>query len=253
MTNKYSVFLALPQGSFIHPGSIHGIYRATRQQRLHIAERHSSLLTFNFNLLLAQALNEREQHQLTHFAMLHADIEPEGFWLDILIDEMDEHNADVVSAVVPLKDQSGICSCGIEDPENPYTAAFRLTLKEVYQLPETFTSADCGYPDRALLVNSGCWVMRFTEPWVEKMALESPFGMRDVIVRKENGEFSARVEPEDWRMSRWWFREGKKVMATRCAGVAHHSASETYPNFPAWGLERDPQANERLNLQFRPN
>lgn len=240
MTEKKSIFLALPQGQFVHPGSVKGAFRASRRHRVQINEQPCSILTFGFNLLLASALNMRRSLGLTHFAMLHADIEPEPEsalgvgWLDTLLDELDAHQADLVSAIVPIKNDSGILSMGVEQPGDPFTAAFRLTLKQAYSLPETFSAADCGYPDRALLVNSGCWVMRFDQPWVEQLC----FTMQDRIEKGPDGVFRASVEPEDWRLSRDLHRMGRKVMATRKVAVAHHGHA-AYPNFPAWGQDRD--------------
>lgn len=232
---RCSVFLALPQGGSVHPGSVRGAMRATRKHKVYANDLQCSILTFGFNLLFCGALNARRSHNLTHFAMLHADIEPEDFWLDTLLEELHKHDADVVSAAVPLKEQTGICSTGIADPDNDFTAAMRLTLKQIHQLPETFSAADCGYPERALLVNSGCWVMRFTEPWVEEMC----FSMTDRIRRHEDGLFRAEVEPEDWKMSRWWHARGLKALTTRRVSLAHHGHAG-YANWPAWGLDEDP-------------
>lgn len=239
VAGKPHIFLALPQGQNVHPGSVRAAFRfATRQHRIQVTERRCSLLTLCFNMLYAEMLNRRAELGLTHFAMLHADIEPEPWWLDSLLVEMETHDADLISAVVPLKEHTGITSTGIEDPENPFTAAIRLTLRQVYALPVTFGAAECGYPERALLINSGCWVMRLDRPWLEDVA----FTVNDRIRKCDDGMFRAEVEPEDWHLSRFLHRRGARVMATRAVALTHHGDS-MFPNYPQWGRECESQAN----------
>lgn len=242
MTGRSRVFLALPYHGIVHPGSVRGAFRfASRQHDLRINERSCSLLAFAFNLLFANCLNTREADRLTHFAMLHADVEPQPWWLDTLLAEMEVHDADVVSAVVPLKADLGVTSTAVEEPGDPWTAHLRLTLRQAHALPPTFSAADLGYTDgRALLVNTGCWVMRLG-PWAEEMC----FTVRDRMMRAADGTFAPQVEPEDWAMSRWWASRGLKVMATTTVGVVHHG-SATFASFPDWGVGEDPEAQGRL-------
>lgn len=238
MPARHRVFLALPYHGAVAPGSVRGAFRfASRKHDLRISERDVSLLAFSFNMLLAECLTKRKAEGLTHFAMLHADVEPEHWWIDLLADEMEKHGADVVSAVVPLKANTGVTSTAVEEPGNAFTAHCRLTLKRVHALPETFGIADCGFTDgRALLVNSGCWLMRLGD-WSERMC----FTVRDRMTKRDDGTFVAEVEPEDWAMSRFWRDQGLKVMATRKVGVIHHGHAE-FPNWPGWGKDADPDA-----------
>lgn len=203
----------------------------------------SSLLCQTFNGLWCGALNHRPV--VTHFAMLHADIEPEPFWLDIVMAEMNRVGADIISAVVPFKDFSGLTSTAVEssDPWRPR----RLTLAEVLDLPETFRHSDIqsnyrpseGWDMGPLLINTGCMLVRFTEPWVERAC----FNIQDTIIRNSTGQFEPRAMPEDWNFSRWAHREGLKVYATRKATVCHVGLAR-YRNDEVYGMSTDPTHEE---------
>lgn len=168
--------------------------------------------------------------------MLHSDVCPGNWWLDVLLEEMETHNADVVSAVIPIKDQRGLTSTGLDDPKDPFRPEYRLVMREVDALPETFSSADLGMPERALLVNTGCWLCRFDLSWATRHA----FTINDTLRRGPDGKWAAEVEPEDWEFSRWAHREGLKVLATKKVEVLHRGVS-LYQNRGTWGkLETDP-------------
>lgn len=119
------------------------------------------------NIFFATALNAQEFDgwDLTHLVSLHNDVVPEVGWIDILMDELERTGADFLSAVLPIKDLNGLSSTAIDSTDDPFCVERRLTMSEVHSLPETFTAADCGYPDRPLLVNTGCWIMDFTKDW----------------------------------------------------------------------------------------
>src|SRR5689334_24495540 len=63
--------------------SLHGT--ATKAHRVYIASLTSSLLANNCNVHWCTALNHRASHDLQWFAMLHADVVPDAWWLDTLI------------------------------------------------------------------------------------------------------------------------------------------------------------------------
>lgn len=68
-------------------------------------EGGGSVLTHNFNMLLAMALDMRDRGEATHFSMIHADIEAKPLdWPDILYREMIAHGGHFISANVPIKD-----------------------------------------------------------------------------------------------------------------------------------------------------
>lgn len=191
---------------------------ASLRRRLLFGTGGGSLLALSFNSLWTMALNlQVKGFNIKYFGMMHSDVIPQDFWLDILYEELHSKFADVVSCVIPIKDDRGLTSTAIDDPENKFEVTRRLTSTEVQTLPETFSAADCGYPDRALLVNTGCWLCRFDRDWRFKVH----FTINDRIIRDSNGEWKAQVEPEDWNFSRQLHALGRKVYATRKVKVEH--------------------------------
>lgn len=196
-----------------------------------VYNRGTSVLTRTFNELWCDALNEREECGFTHFCMLHNDVVPMHFWLDVLMEEMEKYNLDVISAVVPIKNSLGLTSCGLDTPGNPWGVR-RLTLHEIFELPETFTAQDVPYRenDQDLLLNTGCWLMRFDEPWVEGLC----FRQQDRIVfHTPTNKYAAESISEDWDFSRQLIARGCRVGATRKVPVIHDRPE--YHTKHAWG------------------
>ncbi len=190
----------------------------------------TSILTQCFNTLLARALTDRREG-ITHFAMLHNDIIPCPGWLDILWEEMQRLDVDLISAVVPLKNQKGLTSTGLDTPDDPW-AVRRLTLAEVFRLPETFTFADVAYrePEMPLLINTGCFLMRLAEPWVEGMCFRQQDRIAYNVVKEE---YAAQSISEDWDFARQLHSRGGRVAATRKVTVQHQRPE--FHNRSAWG------------------
>lgn len=203
----------------------------------------TSLLAHTFNQLLVLVLNlVSTGDPVTHMVMLHADIHPEPGWIDILLEELKAHDADLVSAVVPIKNLKGVTSTAISGPDDGWVNERRLTMKEVYTLPETFSAADCGFPDRMLLTNTGCWISDLSKPWFKEMLATAKkgtcpfaFTIQDKIVKTELGFFEARVIPEDWWFARHIQERGGKVLATRKVKLKHIGVFE-YANTAPWGV-----------------
>lgn len=195
---------------------------------LHNFELASSLLTWCFNSAWATALNLKEKEGLTHFLLWHADIRPQGDdWLDRFIAEMERTDADVLSAIVPIKDQRGLTSTAIDtDPWRP----MRITQTQAQrELPETWTAP-------WLLFNTGLMLVDFRKPWV----YDTCFTMRDQIVRDENGNWTAMVEPEDWHFSRQCQRLSVKAYVTRKVTVDHFGTG-CWSSDKVWGEATDQQ------------
>jgi len=111
-------------------------------------------------------------------------------------------------------------------------------VRQLELLPQTFGSAELGHPDDALLVNSGCWVARLDREWVPRFP---GFEVRDRVVKDAGGRYVAQVEPEDWRASRWWHKNGVVVRATTRVKLLHHGDA-TFANAGGWGeCDADPQ------------
>jgi hypothetical protein len=190
------------------------------------------LLAHGFNQCWCSALNVvRKGQRIDYFVMLHADIVPEEWWIDKLIAEMVRTGADLVSCVVPIKSAHGVTSTAIAGLD-PWVVERRLTMREVMQLPETFGAADCGFPGRALMVNTGCWIADFRKPWVEQVR----FQISNRIVRTAAG-FDAQVVPEDWDFARQIVELEGLVLATRKVSLAHIGPNP-FRNQTAWGSYR---------------
>lgn len=244
------IFLCMPT----HNGSANlwaarAFYRApSARLPLFYAESSRSLLANCFNLLWAGALNLAKQERLTHFVMLHSDVIPEDFWVDRLYEEITRTQAAVVSTVLPIKDIQGITSTAISAAgEDEWEVERRLTMREVYSLPETFSAADCGYPDRALLVNTGCWIADLSFFEDKRIGFE----IRDRLTLRE-GFVAPQCIPEDWNFSREVHQAGGKVLATRKI-KAQHVGSHAFTNEQAWGMSIDPMALSKEPLPVFQN
>jgi protein-L-isoaspartate O-methyltransferase len=189
-----------------------------------------SLLACNFNKLWCTALNLHHQgHRVDYFAMLHDDIGCEDFWLDTLINELEAKQLDVLGVAVPIKDNRGLTSIALHHRGDNWNPECRLTMHELYDLPETFTSDDLG--GLPLLLNTGCWVVKWNQEWAKKVH----FTINDRIVfdRTQN-RYCPEVESEDWFFSRLMNELGLRIGCTRKIAVKHEGEAE-FPNTFAWG------------------
>lgn len=220
-----SVFVGIPSyGNHIHEGMLGAFIHATEEKGTvgAVCTSSYSLLARNFNILLAKALNMREVG-ITHFLLWHADIIPVTSWfLDKMLHLMQKHDCDVLSAIVPVKDQTGLTSTALET-EDKWTFQ-RLTLHETF---DKRTSAT--FSDPNLVVNSGLMLIDITKPWIEQCW----FAMEDEIY-KEGTQFKVRGISEDWLFSRRAKALGAKLCATREIQV-HHAGASKFPNTHAWG------------------
>jgi predicted O-methyltransferase YrrM len=190
---------------------------------------NSSFLTKTFNDLWCSALNNRARG-VTHFAMIHADIMPDqAGWLDILVAELERLDADMICAVSPIKTEAGWTSVAVDmsDGDDPWVRR-RLTMREVYELPETFGADDVGGP---LLLNTGLWVCRLDRPWAEQVC----FDVVNRMVRRD-GLWHAEAIPEDWLFSAALNRLGCKLYATRKVTLGH-DGGKVYGTDRAWGTQ----------------
>lgn len=232
MESKPTVFLCQPRAN---PYALWGAAWSMGQGtagacRVAYHPCQTSLLTLNFNSAWCVCLNERKAHGFTHFAMLHSDVVPLPLgepWIDTMLALMEEHDADVLSAVVPIKNKLGLTSTAIdEQPKRPWLVR-RLTMHEIFDnYDPTFT-----HPD--LLVNTGLWICRLDD-WCEKIR----FRQQDSIGRNKEGRFIPITIPEDWDFSRQVHAAGKRLFATRDLAVMHEH--EDYHTREPWGeWERD--------------
>lgn len=192
--------------------------------------QQGSLLACNFNRLWCAALNMVHRgERVDYFAMLHDDIGCEDYWLDTLIDELEAKQLDVLGVVVPIKDPRGLTSIALHHEGDNWETDCRLTMHDVYQLPETFTSGDLG--GLPLLLNTGCWVCKWNQDWCRQVC----FTINDrIIFDVPQNMYRAQVEPEDWYFSRLLNELGLKIGATRKVPVKHEGETE-FPNTHPWG------------------
>lgn len=206
------------------------------------ARGQSSFLTKTFNDLWCAALNRRSLG-VTHFAMIHADISPiTRGWVDVLMSELIRLDADMVSAVSPIKTPHGWTSTAVAINDDDPWLRRRLTMKEVYDLPETFGADDVGGP---LLLNTALWVCRLDKPWCEQVC----FDVANRIVR-ENGVWRTEAISEDWMFSAALNRLGCKLYATRKVTLSHEGRGD-YKTDHVWGTQEKDEVflkivNERI-------
>jgi hypothetical protein len=221
---KPIIYVGMPRrDETCHAGAMAGLLGCATGDRFGFTVDwvHSSLLTHAFNTLYAKALNMRESHGVTHFAMIHSDIVPDAHWLDVLYLEMGKYKADLISAVVPVRGDSGMTSTAVETGD-PW-AARPLSLKECFDYPETWTSAD-------LLVNTGLMLLDLN---ASKFGTSRrAFHQQDRVVLK-NDKHVAETIPEDWDFSRQVRGSGGRVYATRKVGLYH--GTKQCHNRSVWG------------------
>lgn len=226
------LYIAVPhRDGWVHWGTsaacLHGPSKVGRT----VDPYGSSVLTQTFNRLLSNALNARDREGYTHFVMLHNDVVPKPGFYEVLLREMTAHKLDVVSALVPLKDERGLTSTAVDTPGNPWGNR-RLTMSEAMELPETFSAEDVPFrqPDSCLLLNSGCWIMPLDEPWTRGLH----FRQQDRIVwGRCNQEWIAQSISEDWDFSRQLWSRGVRMGCTRAVELFHQIPQ--YTNQKAWG------------------
>lgn len=237
------ILLAMPRYTQqVYMEATTAFYYSLRDDGRHTAKTCSpsgSLLARSFNDAWAKALDMYEAGEIDAFAMQHADIGPGVGWLSTLIDEMESSGADVVSAVVPIKDDRGLTSTAVDDSGDIWRPR-RLTMTQVKELPTTFGDAEVGGP---ILLNTGLWVCRLG-PWALQEDADGNakirFRIQDVIRRLADGKRAPGVIPEDWDFSRQLRAEGLTLKATKAVKLLHFGET-FFPNNSVWGWEKDHQ------------
>jgi predicted O-methyltransferase YrrM len=223
----------------------------------------------DFNALWSRALNRAEAGEITHAAMLHADITPDAGFVDKLMDEIEELDLDMLSVACPLKDNRAILNCGIGKANNRWGAFRRLTVKELLKLPPTFGLDDlkqqgfCEGDDKVLLHNTGCFVVDLRKPvfwktyqddgispgehhWHTKGDMRAWFDFPTRVRKDEkSGMWINMRESEDWFFSRQLHDLGAKTRITRKVGLIHEGKA-TYPNNSDWGTHEHDNDTESL-------
>lgn len=243
----------------------------------------SSLLARGFNQCWAYALSA----EYDYFVMLHSDIVPQAGWLEKLIELIELSPAhqpsqrvyDVVSTVIPIKGPLGITSTAVGETHNIFGLLKRLTMREVYKLPETFTVADIYesglLPDSPvigtrgpLLVNTGCFIANLRAKnregrpafWERNREgdLAISFQIIDRVGLRTHAEYVAECQaagipcslPPDKQhffvetcSEDWYFSRCLASQGLRVAATvavkALHMGWTSFHNFAPWGVETD--------------
>lgn len=221
------VFLGLPHNGEMSVGAFRGLAGASQSGIPFVFEdAASSLLQRNFNELLAKC--RMHDPRPSHFALHHADIAANVGWLDIMLDEMRSLDADVISAVSPIKDHRGLTTTGRFSED--FTKLKRFTMSEIMAMPETFGAEEAGGP---LAVNTGLMLIRTDRPWFDRLV----FQMQDGIHADDDGKLAVWCRSEDWLASEWLHQQGARVFATRKVRLAHMGTRPFY-NFVEHGTEK---------------
>ena len=207
-------------------------------------ESQTSVLPQAFNAPWVIALNLRKILPVSHWAMLHSDVEPQFGWLDLLVKEHRRLGCDVLSCVIPFQIPTGITSTAIghtgwsPDTVDISEKPRRLTMREVYKLPRSFSIQEVRKsfpevgPDSFLMVNTGCFLCDFSKPWVEKIT----FRFLNRNAKGPDGKWHTACRTEDFDFSLQAFHLGLSVFATTVVPLQHHGDC-AYPNDQPWGLQ----------------
>lgn len=224
------VFLGMPGYGRQTAAAGRALWRACRDMSaVYVKYQQGSLLAHNFNALWCAALTMAHHGRSPkYFAMLHDDIGVEDGWLDRLIAELEAKDLDVLGVVAPIKDSRGITSIALHREGDNWRPKCRLTMRDVYRLPATFTSDDLGAP---LLLNTGCWVCKFDVAWARQVW----FTVNDRIAfNTATNAYQAVNESEDWFFSRLLHEKGLRLGATRKLRLLHRGEMD-FSNERPWG------------------
>lgn len=184
------------------------------------AQASSSVLPHCFNMLLGLALDARDMGEVSHMAMLHADVVPKKGWLNDLWREMWFHNLDAVSAVVPIKGTSGRTSTAVGSTEDRWKVKRCVYLKD-RDARQTAIRSDSMTGDDVLLINTGCMLIDLRRDYWNDFAFE--FHAR--IKRTAQGRL-AESRSEDWEMSHHLHQHGARYGATWAVKLCHEGGGK---------------------------
>lgn len=248
-TNK-CVYLGMPLGSrLVDIESAHNLYLpakpGTGLKVIHWPNVNSSL-GHCFNGLLCDCYAKQADHDITHFAMIHGDVVPESYWLSTMLEELERVDADVLSAVLAIKDSQGVSSTGLFYADRPDWPTRRLTFTEIHKsrLPRTFNHQDLidnglatGKDGEVMVINTGLWVARYKKPWFQdnKVVFRQTHEIKKLPRPDGKGDYlQCWFMPEDWWFARDLASWGARVYATSCVSV-NHVGNSLFPNADPWG------------------
>jgi hypothetical protein len=251
------VYLGCPTyDGWMIAGAARAFYAWGSRQHEIIAEQPNpnSLLPDACDSLWGKAITCNIKYGAQWFAMIHADVEPEQWWIDKLIAEAELHNADFLSAIIPIKSDKGLTSTSIAYPQGSRRSGSRLTLKQVNHnnFPKTVdihaavkavrssipAQLQIQADETFLLCNTGCMVCRLDRPWRDPGKVH--FQILNTLSIDDDGEstFSSTLS-EDWFFTRAIAQAGGKVMATKALQVMHYDGLKGYFSRDSYGQDRE--------------
>jgi hypothetical protein len=249
-TIRREVILAFPGGNMI-TGAARGLMLASLGAHS-ITLVDSGMGWDDMNRLWAEGLTAGATGQATHFAMLHSDVVPNSGWVDRLLDQLEDRGDDLCSVVNALKDERGLTSCGVGDPNNPWAPFRRFTVRELAGFPPTFGIADTPHPDKFLLHNTGCWVADLRSPTFYQCNADG-FAIANfnfpLAIRRNGNRFIHLRESEDWHFSRKLAELGAKTSITRLIRT-EHIGPKAFSNDVNWGTYLNGDEDSKEN--WRP-
>ena len=233
------IFIALPNyDGQLNTGLAKALLDDVPLHKCEVNFYNSSMLTGGFNTLWCDALNKKADY----FLMAHADINPTSRpWIKPLINELKAHEADAISVVSPIKDERGFTSTALTSKGDSNQR--RLTIRECFQLPETFGKHEVAKlfglkaTNSQLLINTGLLLVDLKKH--RKKMEKLLFRVRNEVEKDKNGNYSAWQWSEDWYWSRDASALGLKLLATRKIQIGHIGVNN-FCNCHSWGtLARD--------------
>lgn len=224
---KPRVYLGMPFGvQTIQPDvdysfTDHDYPANPRLVQVTVKEAHrSGSLVDSFNTLWANARQRRDEGVADYFAMQHADIEPDPWWIDTLLSEMRIRNASVIAAHVAIREHKRrITSTAVGSLDDRWRGGRRLSIREIQDLPPTFgPEAVCRDSNDVLYINTGLWLCDLRESWVDDWV----FPQECKIERDpESGKWRNYLVTEDWEMSRFLHQHHVRYCCTRRVKTKH--------------------------------
>jgi hypothetical protein len=208
--NKPRILIACPKYSDDVIGEAYMSKQNAERNDLHPEEDHvdiiydlstkGSLLCLAFNQLLAEALNKKDEGDITHMLMCHADVAAQQGFANVLYRIMRERGDTVVSAVVNIKEpERRRTSCAVGNRHDHFDIRRYIETTDRLSMPETFCTADVAREDgEILLVNTGMWLADLRSEFWDSFE----FSFTDRIMRNPaTGKRQAFCVPEDWNLA----------------------------------------------------
>ncbi len=235
MTRK-RVFLAMPNNNAIVNETWQAVLESGRDDLFVYTWRsENSLLAHNFNICLQKCL---AMGDFDFYAQIHADIGADKGFLGTLLDQIETHGHDVIHAVVPIKNNSGLTSTAIAYSDDEWALERRITMTELSELPKTFDILNIRNEIDSnavrLLPNTGCLMLRLGE-WVDDFP---GFEIKSRLTRDDESNVKAETVPEDWNFGHWCARNGVTVAGTKAVGIGHWGRWQ-FRNDEVWGQRVD--------------